>query len=63
MPITLQHQNLKRLFAKRRRTGKEVGMAMALKLVGCKAEGHHHRALDDARNIARLVPWVYGAET
>ncbi|MCO5400209.1 3'-5' exonuclease [Ralstonia soli] len=63
MPITLPHQNLKRLFAKRRRTGKEVGMAMALNLVGCKAEGNHHRALDDARNIARLVPWVYGVET
>lgn len=60
MPIALPHQNLKRLFAKRRRTGKEVGMTMALQLVGCQSAGNHHRALDDARNIARLVPWVYG---
>ncbi|KVZ44400.1 3'-5' exonuclease [Burkholderia ubonensis] len=57
-PIDLPHINAKRLFAKARRLGKEVGMAKALELVGLQLEGEHHRALDDARNVARLLPWV-----
>ncbi|CAB3805392.1 hypothetical protein LMG28614_06198 [Paraburkholderia ultramafica] len=58
MPIALPHQNAKRLFAKRQRIGKEVGMAKACELVGLALAGTHHRALDDALNVARLLPWV-----
>ncbi|MCD9228638.1 exonuclease domain-containing protein [Ralstonia pseudosolanacearum] len=61
-PIDLPHINAKRLFAKARRTGKEVGMAKAYDLVGLQLEGAHHRALDDALNVARLLPWVLGEE-
>jgi inhibitor of KinA sporulation pathway (predicted exonuclease) len=61
MPIALPHQNAKRLFAKRRlQGGKEVGMAKACELVGLTLVGTHHRALDDAVNVARLLPWVLG---
>jgi len=59
-PIALKHENLKRRFAKARRIGKEVGMAKACELVGLTLAGTHHRALDDALNIARLLPWVFG---
>jgi len=59
-PIALPHQNAKRLFAKKQRIGKEVGMAKACELVGLTLEGRHHRALDDALNVARLLPWVLG---
>ncbi|WP_369679998.1 exonuclease domain-containing protein [Burkholderia ubonensis] len=59
-PIDLPHVNAKRLFAKARRLGKEVGMAKAFELVGLQLEGAHHRALDDALNVARLLPWVLG---
>jgi len=52
----LPHINLKREFARRRRI-KEVGMAKALEIVGLKAEGCHHRGLDDAISIAKLLPW------
>lgn len=52
----LPHQNLKAAFAKRRKI-KQVGMATALQIVGLELEGEHHRALCDARNIARLLPW------
>lgn len=55
----LPHQNLKAAFAKRRKI-KQVGMATALKIVGLTIEGQHHRALADAINIARLVPWSIG---
>ena len=59
-PIALEHENAKRRFAKARRIGKEVGMVKACELVGLQLEGTHHRALEDALNIARLLPWVFG---
>lgn len=55
-----EHLNLKRSFAQARGI-KEVGMAQALQLVGLALEGTHHRGLDDARNIARLLPWCLPA--
>lgn len=51
-----EHVNLKRRFAKARKI-KEVGMARALQMVGLPLDGAHHRGLDDARNIAKLLPW------
>lgn len=59
-PMPMPHFNAKRRFAKAQRIGKEVGMAKALELTGIPPLGIHHRALDDARNIARLLPWVLG---
>lgn len=55
---TLTHVNLKREFAKRRGGMKQVGMKKALELIGQSIEGTHHRGLDDARNIAKLLPWT-----
>ncbi len=40
---------------------KKPGMAEALKLCGLELEGAHHRGIDDARNIARMLPWLVGA--
>ncbi len=48
------HINLKGLYAERRQ-GKKFGLIRALRLEGLKFEGTHHRAIDDARNILRLV--------
>lgn len=56
----LEHINLKRSFANARGI-KEVGLAKALQLVDLALEGRHHRGLDDARNIARLLPWCLPA--
>ncbi|WP_316151032.1 3'-5' exonuclease [Cupriavidus sp. BIC8F] len=58
-PIDLPHLNAKRLFAKKRRIGKAIGMAKACELVGLQLEGAHHRALDDAINVSRLLPWIF----
>lgn len=63
MPLLIPHQNAKRLFAKAQRIGKEVGMIRACALTGIALEGQHHRGLDDAVNIARLMPWVLGHAT
>jgi inhibitor of KinA sporulation pathway (predicted exonuclease) len=50
------HRNLKRDFAKKRKI-KEVGVAKALEIAGLQFFGTHHRAIDDAINIAALLPW------
>lgn len=55
----LPHINLKAGFAKRRRS-KQVGMAKALEIAGLPLIGRHHRGLDDATNIARLIPHCMG---
>ncbi|MGC5791367.1 exonuclease domain-containing protein [Herbaspirillum huttiense] len=59
-PLGMPHQNGKKMFAKAQRIGKEVGMAKACELAKIPMEGLHHRGLDDAINIARLMPWIFG---
>lgn len=60
VPYALPHRhlNLKRAFSERRGIGKKPGMAGALAQVGLALEGTHHRGIDDARNIARLLPFI-----
>ena len=50
----LQHINLKQEFADLKGI-KPCGMAKALKILGIKLEGTHHRAIDDVRNIAKIA--------
>lgn len=58
----LKHVNLKAMFAKKRRI-KQVGMTKALQIAGLELEGVQHRGLDDALNIARLLPELFSPET
>lgn len=60
IPLAIPHRNAKRMFAKEQRIGKEVGMRRACVLAEIAMEGTHHRGLDDAENIAKLIPWVLG---
>jgi 3'-5' exoribonuclease 1 len=55
-----EHLNLKEHFSDHLLTSKRFGMAGALARVGLRLEGTHHRGIDDARNIARLLPWSLG---
>lgn len=54
------HLNLKNALSQRQGWRKRHGMARALKMCGIPLEGQHHRGIDDARNIARLLPWILG---
>ena len=56
------HVNLKKEFSRRQERRKQYGMAGALRLCRLDLKGEHHRALDDAKNIARLLPWIYGGK-
>jgi 3'-5' exoribonuclease 1 len=57
-----EHLNLKNVFSAAQGRRKRCGMAKALHLCGLDLVGAHHRALDDAKNIARLLPWIVGGE-
>lgn len=62
-PIASGHINLKHLFTKNQNLKKRYGMAQALELVGLNLMGTHHRGIDDAKNIARLLPYILGLKT
>jgi len=51
---------VKRLLAERQGLPKKPGLGEAVQLAGLEFTGTHHRGIDDARNIARLLPYVFG---
>jgi len=53
---TTPHLNLKQRFADARHLTRPVGLKAALQLAGMHFQGRQHRALEDARNTARLLP-------
>lgn len=57
-PLGVRHLNLKTEYAHRHRLPKQVGMQTALRQAGLHLQGIHHRGIDDARNIARLLPYI-----
>ena len=59
MPITAQHINIKKEFSKKQGMSKKLGMAEALKHVNLELIGTHHRGIDDVRNMARLIPYIF----
>jgi len=62
MPFDLDaHLDVKTAFAHQRGT-RRCGMARALERVGLPLEGTHHRGIDDARNIAKLLPFALGRD-
>ena len=49
------HLNLKAEFSQCLNLRRRFGITQALRRLGLSFEGSHHRGLDDARNIARIV--------
>jgi inhibitor of KinA sporulation pathway (predicted exonuclease) len=60
LPLGRDHLNLKAAFSRRLGEPREYGTGQALRRVGLSFQGTHHRAIDDARNIARLLPYALG---
>ena len=58
--ITTKHINIKKLFASQQGIKKPCGVSKALGRAGLKFEGTQHRGIDDARNMARLSPFIFG---
>lgn len=61
LPFGPDHLNIKQAFSDALGTNKRFGMAGALRRLGLPLEGTHHRGIDDARNIARILPYAIGA--
>lgn len=62
LPLGREHWNLKAMFAKQFQNGRECGVDRALGHLGLRFQGTHHRGIDDARNIARILPYVLGVK-
>jgi inhibitor of KinA sporulation pathway (predicted exonuclease) len=60
LPFGTRHLNLKRAFGERSGDGRPFGVGQALGRVGLRFAGTAHRGIDDARNIARLLPYSLG---
>ena len=58
-PFANQHINLKKQFASVVSGHGNMGVLAALESVGLSFVGDHHRGIDDARNISRLIPFVF----
>lgn len=56
-PFNRQHINVKELFSEVRGVRKRVGMKRALNILNIPLDGTHHRGVDDARNIAKILNW------
>lgn len=54
-PFGASHINVRPLFALKNKLKEELGMAGALDMLGLPLEGTHHRGVDDARNIAKIL--------
>ena len=57
-PFGPSHINVKTLFALKNKLGHEEGMAGALKILDIPLKGTHHRGVDDAFNIAKILNWI-----
>jgi inhibitor of KinA sporulation pathway (predicted exonuclease) len=62
LPFTYGHLNLKQAFSERLGEARRYGLGQALRRAGLRFEGTAHRGIDDARNIARLLPFILGAD-
>lgn len=57
-PFSPSHINVKSLFALKKKLSHEVGMDGALNILEIPLEGTHHRGVDDAKNIAKIMRWI-----
>lgn len=59
-PFASEHVNIKVLFSQNQNLKKKFGMADALAYAKIPLQGTHHRGIDDARNMAKLMPYILG---
>ena len=56
------HWNVKQAFSQKQGTKKRFGIVGALKKLSMEFEGNHHRGVDDAFNIARIIKNYFGGD-
>jgi inhibitor of KinA sporulation pathway (predicted exonuclease) len=63
VPLGAEHWNLKEAFRRSSGDDRQLGNGQALRRVGLRSLGTAHRGIDDARNIARLLPFILGRKS
>ncbi len=61
-PFRGGHVNLKFQFTEQHQLAEHCHMEAALERTQLPLVGTHHRGIDDARNMVRMLPWVFGNE-
>ncbi|MFB9076603.1 exonuclease domain-containing protein [Flavobacterium procerum] len=56
-PMSNEHINVKTYFAEKFGLDRATGMNGALQMLNIPLEGTHHRGVDDAKNIAKILNW------
>jgi len=56
-PMAENHINVKEYFAEKFGLQRSTGMNGALHILNIPLEGTHHRGIDDAKNIAKILHW------
>ncbi|WP_299709254.1 3'-5' exonuclease [uncultured Tenacibaculum sp.] len=56
-PLSQEHVNVKEFFTEVKGLRRKVGMKGALHILDIPLEGTHHRGVDDAKNIAKILHW------
>ena len=59
-PFSDTHCNIKSRFSQTQGFKKQLGMAKALRRCGIELSGQHHRGIDDAKNMVKLLPYITG---
>ncbi|KKM06924.1 hypothetical protein LCGC14_1739040 [marine sediment metagenome] len=54
--------NVKQGFSKKQGVKKRFGLIKALQRLSLEFEGNHHRGVDDAYNIARIIKEYFGSD-
>jgi len=62
-PLGQRHINLKERYAARFKLKRGRGLSWVLDQHGIRFDGRPHRALDDTRNITRLLPLIFDSPT
>lgn len=61
-PLPWEHFNLKQAFSDRQKLKRRLGLGGAIQLAELSFDGTAHRGIDDAKNIARLAPYILGED-
>lgn len=61
-PFGERHLNLKTKFSHTQGRKKQYGLAKAMRIAQIEMDGTQHRGIDDARNMAKLMPYIVGDE-
>ena len=62
-PLAAGHINVKKCFSEALGLRRKLGLGKAINLMGLSFSGTAHRGIDDARNIAALMPFILNHDT